>query len=802
MNFETNSSSLFRIASSGAFIASGSAIFRGQLTIGTSSLIQSSIFTIGTSTDLLSFLSSGTWVGNISNIVATGSPITVISSTVAGAAPFGMFVSGRYAYVSNSASNSLSIFDVTNPFKPATVATSVTGGKPQGIYVNGRFAYTANNSSNTISMIDITNPAKPLQLSTTTVGGRPIGIYVSGEYAYTANNTSNTISVVDVSNPRNATQLATTTVGGSPYDIYVSGRYAYVANNTSNTISVVDVTNSFKPIQVATTSVGAGPVGVYVDGRYAYVANNGSSTMSVVDISNPTVPNQVATTSVAASPAGIFISGRYAYLTSSSTNSISIVDVSNPLAPFRVATGTTGSSPEKIFVSGRYAYVANNASNSISIIDIGGIETNGLTVGSERVGNLQVDNDIIGQGQLQVSGGANIGGALYVSSPSGTPSAIMGGLTIGSGTASTSILITSTSTLIVCARSNCTMGTVASNTAVAWFASPDGTQQTQSIGARGYISAGLADVGEFIPVNGTSTDYVQGVVVSTIGTSSVTFSSSTSPYDSHLAGVITTTAGLVAGGGQDDPGTTIIALAGRVPVNVTLENGPIHTGDFLTSSDIPGYAMRSTEPGRVLGMALEDDLGDPNNPNATSQVMMFVNPGWSLGSLTSTNDIASSSWALSAPSSTLDQFTAYIQQALQKLGLAIQDGVATLKEVIAGTVVTDQVCVQGACFDGSQLSQLMTAHGLQATAPPALPSSSQTQSQNSTPTTVSSTSPAASTSTIQTSTIQNSSSTIPLPGTSTPSSTNASTTNSSSTTESASSSVNSSSTSEASSSGE
>ena len=273
------------------------------------------------------------------------------------------------------------------------------------------------------------------------------------------------------------------------------------------------------------------------------------------------------------------------------------------------------------------------------------------------------------------------------------------------------------------------MGTVASNTAVAWFASPDGTQQTQSIGARGYISAGLADVGEFIPVNGTSTDYVQGVVVSTIGTSSVTFSSSTSPYDSHLAGVITTTAGLVAGGGQDDPGTTIIALAGRVPVNVTLENGPIHTGDFLTSSDIPGYAMRSTEPGRVLGMALEDDLGDPNNPNATSQVMMFVNPGWSLGSLTSTNDIASSSWALSAPSSTLDQFTAYIQQALQKLGLAIQDGVATLKEVIAGTVVTDQLCLNSTCVNGNQLTNILEDGGMTPLPPGTAVSSTIPQSE-------------------------------------------------------------------------
>ncbi|HQK71963.1 MAG TPA: hypothetical protein PL101_12720, partial [Bacteroidales bacterium] len=34
--------------------------------------------------------------------------------------------------------------------------------------------------------------------------------------------------------------------------------------------------------------------------------------------------------------------------------------------------------------------------------------------------------------------------------------------------------------------------------------------------------------------------------------------------------------------------------AGRVPVNVTGENGPIQPGDFLTSSSTPGYAMKWT----------------------------------------------------------------------------------------------------------------------------------------------------------------------------------------------------------------
>jgi len=49
-----------------------------------------------------------------------------------------------------------------------------------------------------------------------------------------------------------------------------------------------------------------------------------------------------------------------------------------------------------------------------------------------------------------------------------------------------------------------------------------------------------------------------------------------------------------------------IALAGRVPVKVSEENGKILAGDLLTVSSKPGVAMRSTKAGVVVGRALED----------------------------------------------------------------------------------------------------------------------------------------------------------------------------------------------------
>jgi hypothetical protein len=50
-----------------------------------------------------------------------------------------------------------------------------------------------------------------------------------------------------------------------------------------------------------------------------------------------------------------------------------------------------------------------------------------------------------------------------------------------------------------------------------------------------------------------------------------------------------------------------LALAGRVPVKVTAENGPIRPGDLLVASSTPGHAMRAPQrvaPGTVVGKAM------------------------------------------------------------------------------------------------------------------------------------------------------------------------------------------------------
>jgi hypothetical protein len=60
-------------------------------------------------------------------------------------------------------------------------------------------------------------------------------------------------------------------------------------------------------------------------------------------------------------------------------------------------------------VAGRYAYVADSHDSELKVFDVSGTEVPSLIAHSLEAGNLQVRNDIIAQGQLQVTGGVNVG---------------------------------------------------------------------------------------------------------------------------------------------------------------------------------------------------------------------------------------------------------------------------------------------------------------------------------------------------------------------------------------------------------
>jgi len=143
------------------------------------------------------------------------------------------------------------------------------------------------------------------------------------------------------------------------------------------------------------------------------------------------------------------------------------------------------------------------------------------------------------------------------------------------------------------------------------------------------------------------------IVVDVLGKETITskawIAKSAKPYEKGIIGVVSTSPNLVFGDDgvfdeKDNPRP--VSLAGRVPVKVSMENGPIGAGDWITSSSTPGVGMRATEPGMVIGMALES-----YNKKEVGKILVLVNPHWSPGLVYIAMDgnISSASLAISQP---------------------------------------------------------------------------------------------------------------------------------------------------------
>jgi len=118
---------------------------------------------------------------------------------------------------------------------------------------------------------------------------------------------------------------------------------------------------------------------------------------------------------------------------------------------------------------------------------------------------------------------------------------------------------------------------------------------------------GGADVAEPFPVRGTD-DVLEGAVVVIDDSAPGALIVSSVPYDYRVAGVISGGGGIQPGVilSQGEPGSDeeAVALMGRVYCLATTENGPILPGDLLTTSSLPGHAMKATDRQRSHGATL------------------------------------------------------------------------------------------------------------------------------------------------------------------------------------------------------
>lgn len=116
---------------------------------------------------------------------------------------------------------------------------------------------------------------------------------------------------------------------------------------------------------------------------------------------------------------------------------------------------------------------------------------------------------------------------------------------------------------------------------------------------------------------------VPGEVVAVDSTLHAGVKRASGAYNRNALGIVSTKPGQVLSDGSDAGAPVVVALAGRVPVKVNLENGPIKPGDKLTTSSVPGEAMKATKAGLVIGHAMGEYDG-----NGAQTVMVLVGTQW------------------------------------------------------------------------------------------------------------------------------------------------------------------------------
>ena len=126
----------------------------------------------------------------------------------------------------------------------------------------------------------------------------------------------------------------------------------------------------------------------------------------------------------------------------------------------------------------------------------------------------------------------------------------------------------------------------------------------------GNINAKYQDVAEWVP---TLYAMPAGTVVVLDIEHNNHVTTTTSPYDTRVAGVISAQPGISLG--EAGEGKALVATTGRVKVKVDATRGAIRVGDLLVTSETPGVAMRSQplelggvpihRPGTLIGKALE-----------------------------------------------------------------------------------------------------------------------------------------------------------------------------------------------------
>jgi hypothetical protein len=119
------------------------------------------------------------------------------------------------------------------------------------------------------------------------------------------------------------------------------------------------------------------------------------------------------------------------------------------------------------------------------------------------------------------------------------------------------------------------------------------------------ILATAADCAEYFDIGGPASAEPGSVMVIT---EEGALELSTMAYDTRVAGIVSGAGdcrpGILLDGQRLDERRLPIALMGKVYCKVNADAAPVSVGDMLTTSAMPGYAMRASDPAKAFGAVI------------------------------------------------------------------------------------------------------------------------------------------------------------------------------------------------------
>jgi len=134
------------------------------------------------------------------------------------------------------------------------------------------------------------------------------------------------------------------------------------------------------------------------------------------------------------------------------------------------------------------------------------------------------------------------------------------------------------------------------------------------------------DYAEAVKAAGKKQAYEPGDVLVLTSDTQSDVQKSSRAYSTMVAGIYATKPGVIGRRQslKNEAEEVPMAMVGIVPTKVTAKNGPIHRGDLLVSSAVPGYAMKGTDRNRLVGAVIGKAMGSLDSGNGVIEVLVTL----------------------------------------------------------------------------------------------------------------------------------------------------------------------------------